>query len=72
MSSHAKLPWNWKNVLRNDDYKDELFQFLRQVCVSMDTGDKVIVSTILDGVVGSRDGKNTDGLQPCSHEKADT
>ena len=38
----------------------------------MDTGDKVIVSTILDGVVGSRDGQNTDGLQPCSHEKADT
>ena len=38
----------------------------------MDTGDKVIVSTILDGVVSSRDGQNTDGLQqPCSHEDAD-
>ena len=31
MSSHAKLPGNWKNVLRNDDNKDELFQFLGEV-----------------------------------------
>ena len=28
----------------------------------MNTGDKVIVSTILDGVVSSGDGHNTDGI----------
>ena len=70
--SHAKLPGNWKNVLRNDDNKDELFQFLGHECVSKDTGDKFIVSTLLDGVVSSRDGWNTDLHQPCSHEEADT
>ena len=37
VSSHAKLPGNWKNVLRNDDYKDELFQFLGEERASMDT-----------------------------------
>ena len=63
VSSHVKLPGNWKNVLRNDDNKDELFLFLGQGCVSMDTGDKVVVSTTLDGVVSSEDGQNTDGLQ---------
>ena len=72
VSSHAKLPGNWKNFLRNDDNKDELFQSLGHECVSKDTGDKVIVSTLLDSVVSSRDGQNTDGLQPCSHEEADT
>lgn len=72
VSSHGKLPGNWKNFLRNDDNKDELFQFLGQACVSKDTGDKVIISTLLDSVVSSRDDQTTDGLQPCSHEEADT
>ena len=72
MSSHAKLPGNWKSVLRNDDNKDEPFQFLGEERASMDTWDKVIVSTLLDSVVSYRDGQNTDGLQTCSHEEADT
>ena len=38
----------------------------------MDTSDKVIVSTLLDSVVSSRDGQNTDGVQTCSHEEAAT
>ena len=33
---------------------------------------QVIIFTLLDGVVSSRDGQNTVGLQPCSHEEADT
>ena len=33
---------------------------------------QVIIFTIFDGVVGSRYGQNTVGLQPCSHEEADT
>jgi len=28
----------WKNFLRNDDNKDELFQFLANASVSQDTG----------------------------------
>ena len=51
-----------KNLLRNDDNKDELFQFLGQECVSKDTRDKVNVSTLSDGVVRSRDGRTIDGL----------
>ena len=31
-----------------------------------------IASTRLNGVVSSRDDQKTDGLQPCSHEEADT
>ena len=61
-----------KNVLRNDDNKDELFQFLGEERASMVTWYKVIVSTLLDSVVSSRDGQNTDGLQTCSREEADT
>ena len=33
---------------------------------------QVIIFTLLDGVVSSGDGQNTVGLQPCSHEEADT
>ena len=51
VSRHAKLPGKWKNVSRNDDNKDELFQFLGQERVSKNTGHTVIVFTILDGVV---------------------
>ena len=32
----------------------------------------VIIFTMLDRVVSSRDGQNTFGRQPCSHEEADT
>ncbi|XP_041473687.1 uncharacterized protein LOC121422601 [Lytechinus variegatus] len=72
VSGNVKLPGNWKNFLRNDNNKDELFRFLGQQCVSKDTGDKVIISILLDSVVTSREDYTTDGLQPCSHEEADT
>ena len=61
-----------ENVLRNYNNKDELIQFLGQECVSKETWDKVIVSTLSDGVVSYLDGQNMDGLQPCSHEEAET
>ena len=32
----------------------------------------VITFALLDGVVSSGDGQNTDGHHPCSHEEADT
>ena len=47
-----------------DDNEVELFQFIGQECLSKDTGEKVIIFTILDGVVSSRDGQNTDERQP--------
>ena len=62
VSSHAKLPGNWENFLRNFDYKDHLFQFLGHECVSEDTGHRTIVSTLLDSVVSSTDGQIKDGL----------
>ena len=72
VTRQAKLLGNWKNVLRIDDNKDELFPFLGQERVSKNTGHTVIVFNLLDGVVSSRDGQNTDGLQTCSHEDADS
>jgi len=43
---NVKLPSYWKIFLRNDDNKDELFQFLANASVSQDTGNKVILSKI--------------------------
>ena len=62
-----KLPGNWKNFLRNDDNKDELFQFVGAESVSKDTGDRVIIPTVHESVVSSNMNHNLDGLQPCSH-----
>ena len=69
---NVKLPRNWKNFLRNDDNKDELFQCLANASVTQDTDDKVILSTIHKSVVSSNPVVNLDDLQPCSHEEADT
>jgi len=69
---NVKLPSNWKNFLRNDDNKDELFQFLANASVTQGTDDKVILSTIHKSVVSSNPVLNLDDLQPCSHEEADT
>ena len=70
VSSNGKLPGNWKHFLRNDDNKEELFQYLGRECVSKDTRKKVIISTLSDRVIWSKNYQNT-GLQPCSHEEAD-
>ena len=43
---NVKLSSYWKNFLRNDDNKDELFQFLANASVSQDTGDKGVLLTI--------------------------
>lgn len=56
----------------NDENKEELFQFLGKQLASKDTGDKIIISTLSEAVVTSVMDHNTDGLQPCSHEEADT
>lgn len=40
--------------------------------MSKDTGDRVIISTVHESVVSSNMNHNLDGLQPCSHEEADT
>ena len=58
------------NFLLNDDNKYELFLFLKDKSVFPRT--QVIIFTMFDGVVSSRDGQNTVGPQPCSHEEADT
>ena len=69
---NVKLSSYWKNVLRNDDNKDELFQFLANVSASQDTGDRVILSTIHKSVVSLNSVVKLDGLQPCSYKEADT
>ena len=63
MSRHAKLPGNWKNVLRNDDNKDELFQFLGQERVAKNTRSSYspywVVSLALEMVRIQMDFKHT-------------
>ena len=49
-----------------------LGQFLANASVSQDTGNKVIPSTIRQSVVSSNTVVKLDGLQPCSHEEADS
>jgi len=58
--------------LRNDNNKDELFQFHANARVTQDTDDKMILSTIHQLVVSSNPVVHLDDLQPCSHEEADT
>ena len=53
VSPNVKLPGNWKNFLRNDANKEELFQFLATETISTDTGDKVIISTVGERVITS-------------------
>ena len=72
VSQNVKLPGNWKNFLRNDNNKDELFQFLANECVANDTENKVIVSTLNESVVSSSPELQTERLQPCTQEEADS
>ena len=71
--SSAVMPKNWKEFLRVDGNKTELFVFLPEdaACRAQDYG-KELYSTCGSYVLRSPTGLDVSNLAPCSHEEADT
>ncbi|KAK3703668.1 hypothetical protein QZH41_011790 [Actinostola sp. cb2023] len=65
-----RLPSNWKEFLRVDENKRELFKFLAE-CISNLDVQKQIITTYGDQVLCTLP-RDTSSLAPCSHEEADT
>ena len=71
MTGEGKLPPNWRNFLRDNDNKAELFHFLADTIVASVSTTNVVIVTKEDDVVSNKP-TNLTGLAPCSHEEADT
>jgi hypothetical protein len=67
----SKIPGNWDSFLRVDDNKTELFHFLAEQAVSVEQGQKLIVSTQGGRVIASSELFDTSPISPCNHEEAD-
>lgn len=65
-------PKNWKSFLSVNDNKTELFLFLSQQLVRLQTGEKEIYATHGNEVLCSANISDIRGIAPCSHEEADT
>ncbi len=72
VTSKTPIPKNWKNFLRVDANKSELFKILAMSVVKLDVPEKIIVSTVMDGVLTNGFDRIIDDLSPCNHEEADT
>ena len=73
VSSLAVIPRNWQGFLRVDKNKEELFAFLSNRITTLDVpAGKTIVSTHHDRVLTSSTQFNTDLLEPCCQEEADS
>ena len=68
----VKIPSNWRSFLRVDDNKTELFALLAKELGDIDSTSKEVYSTISNQVVTNGTRECLEGLQPCSHEEADT
>ena len=67
------IPQNWKNFLRVDDDKTELFRFLtQQVTIITTMEGAAIYATFARSVLCSVDNADLTNLVPCSQEEADT
>ena len=70
VTREGKIPSNWRNFLRENDNKAELFNFLADKIARVATPNVVIVTKEEDAV--SNRTINLAGVAPCSHEEADT
>ncbi|KAJ8372700.1 hypothetical protein AAFF_G00277690 [Aldrovandia affinis] len=70
VTGKGKIPSNWRNFLRENDNKAELFNFLADKIARLATPNVVIVTKEEDAV--SNRTINLAGVAPCSHEEADT
>ena len=69
------LPPSWDNFLKNIENKKELNEFLaKELVTRTDIGEnKLFVATVNQKVFYQTSCSiNTDTLQPCNHEEADT
>ena len=66
----SKTPSNWRNFLRDDNNKTELFHFLADKICEVQTSSTVIVTKGEDVISNSR--KPLGDISLCSHEEADT
>ena len=73
VSSSTTIPKSWKDFLRVDGNKTELFKFLAQhvTCLAVDEG-KVLYATSAQDVLRSTCQAELSNLTPCSQEEADT
>ena len=73
VSPSTAIPKSWKDSLRVDDNKTELFKFLAHfvTCLTVDEG-KVVYATSAQNVLSSSCQAELSNLTPCSQEKADT
>ena len=73
VSLSTTIPKSWKDFLRVDDNKTELFKFLAQhvTCRTVDEG-KVLYATSAQNVLSSTCQAELSNLTPCSQEEADT
>ncbi|XP_070183812.1 uncharacterized protein [Littorina saxatilis] len=65
------MPVDWNSFLRVDQNKQELFSFLGQKVIELDT-DKLVITTQGPIVLSNRPLDAQTKLSPCSHEEADT
>ena len=68
----AAIPKNWKEFLRVDDNKTELFSFLSHQVTILQTEGKAVYATDGHDMLCSMAQIDLTGLVPCSHEEADT
>ena len=72
VAANSQLPRNWKEFLRVDANKRELFKFLAECLGSMEAAPaKQVITTYGEGVLCITP-CDTSMLAPCSHEEADT
>lgn len=71
VASNNQLPRNWKEFLRTDENKRELFKFLANCIVSVEV-EKQIISIYGKEVKSILPRDDTSSLAPCTHEEADT
>ena len=73
VAADNKLPGNWKEFLRADQNKQDLFKYLTECVTSIDV-DKQVISTYGRQVLSTIPipSNNIGRLAPCNHEEADT
>ena len=67
-----KLPRDWKEFLRDESNKKELFRLLAQCDASIHSGEKQVVSSHGQGVLSTLPLEDISRLAPCTQEEADT
>ena len=70
-TANNQLPRNWKEFLRVDENRRELFKFLAETTSSLDV-EKQVILTYRKQVLTTLSSNDISSLVPCSHEEADT